>query len=239
MTDEPKKRDLKTDALNGWTWNAEQPVDSLNRLRDACIGFAADVVDWYNREKNQKRRIAKLLRSSAIVIAGISALLLLCSQREDTISPGWATAAIIVAGTLVAIDRFFGYTNAWIRFIESAHEIRVLLRGFRLDWEQQASRWENGQPSDKQIADAIKRARRFVAAVDEAVTDEINDWATQFRSSLSRHNAKLAAALEEIEGGTTPGAGGEPQPGRGGAPAPAGGSDQSRKKDGEAPPPAE
>lgn len=199
MNEEAKRdpRNLKTDALDAWSWDANEPLGSLSSLRDASIDFATDTVNWYNRKKWTKQVLAKLLRGSAITVSGIAAVLLICSQQKGGLPVSWATGTLVVAGTLVALDRFFGFTNAWIRFIETANGIRVLLRSFRLDWEEQVSTWNDGKPSKEETAKVLELARIFVVSVDVLVTNEIAEWAQQFRSSVTRHNAKIENLLDQ------------------------------------------
>lgn len=191
------RNNLRTDSLNTWAWDSQAPAKSLSGLRDACIQFGEETADYYNHKKKWKQRLAKGFRSISILIASASALLLLCSQQPEGLPSSWATAAMIVAGAFVALDHFFGYTTAWIRFIEAANEIRVLVRQFKLDWEQQAATWTNEKPTSEQVSLAMSLAQGFVAAVDQVVTTEIDRWATQFRANLAQHNRRVAAALED------------------------------------------
>lgn len=192
-----KKRDaapdsnLATDVFADWKWAPTDPAKSLDTLHMACVGLAVDSVGWYNRKKRGKQLAAKWLRGLAIGFSGVGGLLLICSQQEKGLSSGWATAALVVAGTLVGIDRFFGLTNAWIRFVESAHNLRILTHQFKLDWELKKTAWQGNEPAEQQINDAVSLARKFVSTVDAVITTEINDWATQFRSNIVSHDAKL------------------------------------------------
>ena len=200
QSDRKNVGNLKTDILNNWKWDPSESIQSLDDLHGTCIEFATDTIEWYNRKKGGKQAFAKWMRGCAIVITGIGALLLICSQQTTGISSSWATAALVVGATLVGLDRFFGLTNAWIRFIETANLIRMLLHAFKLDSEQQKTEWREGQPSDEQVAEALKLARSFISSVDAVVTAEINEWATQFRSSVTRHNARIDNALDQNEG---------------------------------------
>lgn len=203
------KKDLDSGALSDWNWNPEKSAESLDALRSACIKFSADTIDWYNRKKSAKQVLAKFLRMTAIVLGGVSALLLIGSQQENGPSAAFATGTMVVAGTLVALDRFFGFTNAWIRFIETANSIRVVQRNFLFDWETQEVGWATGGPTEEQVKRALLLARGFVVSVDAAVTDEIAEWAQQFRSSVTRNNSKMDELLKDgapvaNPAGTTP-----------------------------------
>lgn len=191
------KNDLDSGALSNWNWDSGKSAESLDALRNACIKFSADTVDWYNRKKSGKQVLAKFLRMTAIVLGGVSALLLISSQQEKGPSAAYATGTMVVAGTLVALDRFFGFTNAWIRFIETANSIRVLQRNFLLDWESQEVAWAKEGPTEEQVKQALTLARGYVASVDAAVTDEIAEWAQQFRSSVTRNNNKMDELLKD------------------------------------------
>ncbi len=197
------KSNLATDVFAQWKWDDSQPIESLDALGKACVVLATDGIGWYNRKKNGKQWCAKLLRGSAIISSGVGGLLLICSQQKDGVSSGWAAAALIVAGTLVGLDRFFGTTDAWIRFVEASQEMRTLTHRFKIDWEHQKVSQTKEHLSPKQIDDAFLLARTFVEAIDAVVVEETDDWASQFRSNIVRHNAKVSAAA----GGDAPEAG--------------------------------
>ena len=177
---------LKLDVFENWNCKSDEAGQSLGELYKSCLDLVSDCVAWYDREKASVSNFAKLLRFFAIAISGIAGLLLICSQQPEGISSGWANAAITIAGTLVAIDRFFGYTESWIRFTESANRLRTMTRRFKLDWESQRLNWIHGIPNAEQAESAVKLADSFVSGVDSIVTNEIDDWAARFRSNALR-----------------------------------------------------
>jgi hypothetical protein len=82
-----------------------------------------------------------LLRLGAILAVAVAGLIPLIGEllkRNDKLwlSPAWATVALALAGLLIAIDRFGGYTSGWIRYVRTAQKLTSLQGEFRLDWEE-------------------------------------------------------------------------------------------------------
>lgn len=47
----------------------------------------------------------------------------------------WASIVLGIAAGLVMLDRFFGFSTAWVRYISTELHLRQILDEFRLDWE--------------------------------------------------------------------------------------------------------
>src|SRR4051794_8936460 len=56
-------------------WSAEGRADALETLSAAATGRAVSVIDWYLREKDQKKRIGKSLRLGALAAATLAGIL--------------------------------------------------------------------------------------------------------------------------------------------------------------------
>ncbi len=69
-----------------------------------------------------------MLRVSAIACGAVAAILPILSQIYTTddkaaIAPGWAAVALAGAAALVGLDRYFGFSSGWTRFM--AAELRI------------------------------------------------------------------------------------------------------------------
>ena len=52
------------------------------------------------------------------------------------IQPAWASVALAIAVALVALDRFFGFSSAWARYMTTEQAISSALNQFMLEWQQ-------------------------------------------------------------------------------------------------------
>jgi hypothetical protein len=51
-------------------------------------------------------------------------------------SPLWSSLFLGVAAALIGLDKTFGYSSGWARYVLTATNIRKSLEDFRLDWAE-------------------------------------------------------------------------------------------------------
>jgi low affinity Fe/Cu permease len=73
-----------------------------------------------------------------VAVAGVLPVLsqILGEGSSVVIQPAWATVALAIAVALVALDRFFGFSSAWARYMATGQAISAALNQFRLDWQK-------------------------------------------------------------------------------------------------------
>ena len=112
---------------------------------------------------------------------------------HPAIEPLWAALLLTVAGILVLMDRFWGCTSAWVRYMLAAQEISAALDAFRMDWESHKLLWDGLEVDVEQAQATIDRCQRFLDRVRSVVRTETDAWATEFHK-----------VLEQIESATRP-----------------------------------
>jgi hypothetical protein len=170
-------------------WQPEHRAESLDVLAHRALAQVRDAADWYDRRRGQKRLWALSLRLGAILLFSIAGLLPLLSQvftdnGKPVIQPVWASVALALAAALVALDRYFGFSSAWMRFMLSHLSLKSLGDDFELSWEAQRSTWHDGEPTDDQLARALESVRHLVTTADGIVRDETSAWVTEFQGAL-------------------------------------------------------
>ncbi len=111
----------------------------------------------------------------------------------------WASVAIGVAAALVLLDRFFGSSTGWMRFIRTEMHLRQLHQEFEMSWERERAAWAGQDPSAKQVQQMLGRAMAFVTKVSEVVRQETEEWVREFQSTL-RQLDEAARARTETQG---------------------------------------
>jgi len=161
---------------------------------------AETAIAWYLRSKRPKQRLARSLRGGAIGLAALAGLIPMLAQMSTSraIDPVWASIVLGIAAALVVLDRFFGFTTGWIRYISTELHLRQILDEFRLDWEAEVASWKSATPTDEQVQKALARCRAFVTQVNGIVREETNLWVAEFQDTLKQLDetvkAKAAAA---------------------------------------------
>src|SRR2546425_4407330 len=132
-------------------------------------------------------RLGAILATSA---AGVTPILAKLLERNGSpaFEPLWAALLLAGAGILVLLDRFWGCTSAWVRYMHAAQEISAALDAFRMDWESYKLIWDgNGFEADLEHTQvAIDRCRGFLLRVRTVVRTETDTWASEFHKVLEQ-----------------------------------------------------
>lgn len=190
------QRDLARLDLDELDWAPEHRSESLSTVFTHAVGSATVAESWYGRKRGSKRRWGRMLRVGAILLGAAAALLPILAQISTTddksaIAPGWAAVCLTAAAALVALDHYFGFSAAWMRFMAAELRITRLRHDFEYTWHATRAA-SNTSASDDQVARSLALARDFVLAVDDVIADETGAWITEFRTSLERAEKSLA-----------------------------------------------
>jgi SMODS and SLOG-associating 2TM effector domain 2 len=188
--------DLPRPGLSGLDWSEAGRAQSLATLYREAYGYGKGAEEWYAGKRRAKRHAGRLLRVLAIVLTGVAALIPVLAEIYTTdgrpeIAPAWAAVALGVAATLVGLDRFFGFTSAWTRFMVAELNLTKLRHTFEYGWQET---WVGAAdpPSVEDTRRLIGVARDFVLQVDGVLAKETDAWIREFRSVLSRAEQDLA-----------------------------------------------
>jgi hypothetical protein len=188
----PKREDLEPGTLERLSWQPDKAPASLDAVFDYAKKVAEDAIAWYREKKPPKKRWARWCRGLAIALGSAAAILPILAQifrRADgvpVIAPAWASAALVVAAALVAFDRFFGFSSAWIRFMKADLRLTKTLAEFYIDWEAEKAVWKGAQPDEDQLKRMLGRAKKLITEVNDIVQEETNEWIRDFQSALKQ-----------------------------------------------------
>jgi SMODS and SLOG-associating 2TM effector domain 2 len=148
---------------------------------------AQRAIAWYLSKKEPKRRGARWLRLLAIVATTVAGLIPLLAQIFTTngkphIAPGWASVALVCAVACIGLDRFFGFSSAWMRFLATELQIRNALQAFQLDWEMHKATRQGASPTDEQVQEMLARCKAFLVQVNTYVEQEMAAWMKEFQA---------------------------------------------------------
>ena len=145
FTDQVKARrspNLRTIAFPELTWDGDDAVRGpLLHLYRYATFVGEDAISWYFRKKRWKARIGRLLRFLAIFLTTAGGLLPfvvasgLFNDTDDRFK--WSQLGYILlalAGGCVLLDKFFGFSSAWVRYVTTALALQRHLARFQFDW---------------------------------------------------------------------------------------------------------
>jgi hypothetical protein len=199
--DEKPGKDLAAGALEDLSWTLNDRASSLEKVFKFVSGEAQRAIVWYLSKKEPKRKGARFLRFGAIVATTVAGLIPLLAEifngnGQPQLSPAWASVALVLAVALIGLDRFFGFSTAWMRFLTTEIQIRTALQAFQLDWEIQRAAWKGTAPTDEQLQDMLARCKAFLGQVNMLLEREMAAWIQEFQASLQQIDDTVKARAE-------------------------------------------
>jgi hypothetical protein len=198
------KKDLGNIGRLSLDWSPAGATESLEKIFAYVMTAAEETIDWYVRAKNIKRHFARGIRVLAILLGAAAALLptiieLFSADNKQHMSAGWTVVLIGSAGTLLLLDRFFGFSAGWMRYIATELQLRQITQEFQMDWEAEKVTWQGSAPSVAQITQMVARCKAMITQINTLVRDETNAWIKEFESTISQidESVKLRTAIAE------------------------------------------
>ncbi|HTT10754.1 MAG TPA: SLATT domain-containing protein [Burkholderiaceae bacterium] len=140
----PKSNDIQAAGSGVLHWQCDQIQKSLDDQLTYVESEALNAIAWYWDKKKWKARLSRWIRLWALILTACAGLLPIVSYiardanwvtaSAATASGLWASALVGVAAALIGIDRAFGFSTGWARYVLAASEIRKRLEEFRMDW---------------------------------------------------------------------------------------------------------
>ena len=132
-------------------------------------------------------RVITVLAVTAAGIVPILAPIFKTTGDVPLINPIWSSVAIAVGTAALGLDKFFGFSSGWIRYVTSALNVKAWLIEFKFDWEQNRAILASTQKidADAQLQSMITKCSMFAIKITTAVQEETKQWAQEFQSSLS------------------------------------------------------
>src|SRR5260370_685432 len=122
-----------------------------------------------------------------VAVAGILPILsqIFTASNYVTIQPAWASVALAIAVSLVALDRFFGFSSAWARYMGTGQAISAALNQFRLDWQKSSRQLPTENPTQESIDHLLDLAKTLAEKTDDLIQAETVQWVKEFRETLT------------------------------------------------------
>lgn len=182
-------------------WKEDKLEECLKALEDYAIDFGTRNKEYYRNNSAYKRSLAKGLRILAILASAVAGVLPVLSQisannNKYPIDPAWATVAVTVAITAIGLDRFFGFSSGWVRFITTEIKIESKIEQLRLSIENERFSWQGQPPTFDKAKATLGIIISFLNEISEIVKDETNTWVIEFQNVLQKLNEDLKVEAE-------------------------------------------
>jgi SMODS and SLOG-associating 2TM effector domain 2 len=206
MAEKPK--DLTPNEFPKIVWEQGKLAEPLEQLFACVVKEANDAIAWYNIRRKPKQYGGQILRVGALIFAAVAGLVPILGEifqdngHRPGIAPAWATVALGIAGLLVLLDRFWGFTSAWVRFLLAQQELSEELRSFEFDWAKDKISWGGTEPTTQQATAMIVSSKTFIMQVHAIVRRETNLWASEFQNAITMVDQTAKAADQTKETGS-------------------------------------
>ena len=187
--------DIETIPLEGLSWgDARETEASIQRVYAYAEQRAQQAIEWYLKSKGWKAFWSRSLRISAILLTTLGGLapivgsigwLKLQSFDYEPAVRMLGYVFLALAAACVGLDRFFGFSSGWMRYIMTALVLQKALSEFRMEWAMTVAKLGGASPTDEQLQSMLQRLKEFIAYVDGKVEEETREWVSEFKTSIS------------------------------------------------------
>jgi len=195
------------------TWSCGPGDGQLQALFNYVVKQAYDSIGWYWKKKTWKARLSRAIQWIAIVLTATAGLLPVAGQlfvtythRSGSILQSGLVSSVLVgsAAALLGLDKAFGFSTGWARYVLAATDIRRLLETFRMEWMILVNTscpppGSNAQPSPELVSALLTKARDFRVAVENVVVQETKDWVTEFQNNMAQLEKDVKTQVETLK----------------------------------------
>jgi hypothetical protein len=181
-------------------WNCSDAAASLKDLLNYVEDEANKSMNWYWERKKWKARFSRGIQFNGVVLAAAAGILPIIGELTGwrVLRDGlWATLLVGLAAALIGLDKAFGYSSGWARYVLTATSIRKALEEFRMDRLAIAAK-ACPAPNSEQIGALIRRSKDFRLTVESLVFQETKDWVTEFQTNFAQLEKDVQSRLDKL-----------------------------------------
>jgi SMODS and SLOG-associating 2TM effector domain 2 len=203
-------------------WNGAEPAKSLDAFASALVFEPLkEATQWYFGAKQDHKKWGRRIRLATWALGGVAVMIPVAVETfrpldkdrgvvweylkpELWLRPGVATLALLLAAGFVWLDRFYGYTSGWLRYMEAAQRLSELRDRFAVEWATTQAGWPGGKPTEPQVQEAFAKILSLNGQLHTVVRDETRAWVGEFRDALRQLEEQLSRryeARQQIEQG--------------------------------------
>ncbi|WP_281635563.1 SLATT domain-containing protein [Flavobacterium marginilacus] len=184
-------------------WDNQEAKKKVNEIYTQAILLAKSKIKWYEKQRVWKGRVSKWIRFFAILLLMCSSLvpyISLHSNDPENLYIGYFLAAL--AGGILLFDKYYGFSNSWIRFTLIKMDLENMTNSFIVNW--QVLYLNNFPLAPEGFAIMIDAQLKFQESFNNAIRKETETWAKEFQENLAElaasiksHSEALKADIEE------------------------------------------
>jgi hypothetical protein len=187
-------------------WNPEQAQASLDALRRDAETFANEAVAWYYAKKKSKAVASQACRALSIIFISVGGLMPVLGSvgvlaRKLPGLSEWGYVFLGIGAAFIGLDKFFGFSSGWTRYILTAQMIQKTIYSFEIDWAKLQARVETRPLQQSEVEDFLQTVRTFYDSILGQITQETQQWAAEFQQSISDLEVQAKAKMQSSQPG--------------------------------------
>ena len=173
---------LPLDGLTVLVNDKENVLEKLDVLYLHVEGKAREMIGWYLTHKRTPALWSQGLRFLAIVSAGFGGLCPLLQSFDPHFNQlGYVSLGLVAA--FVGVDKFFGFSSAWMRYMLMQIRLQKKFAEFQLEWLKRRS-FVDKDLSKEQAEVLFGFLQAFQVDLLAEVEQETQSWVAEFQSNL-------------------------------------------------------
>ncbi|MGA2134246.1 MAG: SLATT domain-containing protein [Bryobacteraceae bacterium] len=205
----PIEKNIQPPASDCLGWDCQQIDASLDKVYKYSDQVGRKAIDWYWHNKRWKQLFSRAIQLFALVFAAaggvvpIATLMLrqywgIDEAAKKSFDTGLAASLFVgLAAALLGLDKAFGFSTGWARYVLTATTIEKSLLEFHLDWTSLRAACCGG-PTPEQVAAMILRAKEFISLVEGSVLQETKEWVTEFQANMTQLEKDVKVQLDTL-----------------------------------------
>jgi hypothetical protein len=165
-------------------WGEADLATSLEAVYHWVEGEGIRAAAWYLQEKKPKARWSRLLRIVAILFATAGAALPFVAANTGRIGFEWGYVMLACAAGAVAMDRFFGFSTAWMRYMTAELAIQQRLRDLQFEWTRLLLDRGTRTVGAHDASTVLEMLAVAAADIQGEIRRETAAWADEFQSNI-------------------------------------------------------
>jgi hypothetical protein len=183
--------------------------DYLESVYNFAYRTTLKQIDWYNKSKNPKRVNAQRLRGGAILFIALGGLTPFLTASgilpKDWNGFDWTQIGYIFLGIavcLIALDRYFGHSSSWMRYMIASNNLQKYLAEFQYEWAILSAKVSWNELTPAGCEPLLKSVQTFALKVHSEIEKETSEWIAEYRSNLAEMERSARQQIEAMNPGS-------------------------------------
>ena len=182
-------------------WDEQLAAEKLKELFKYTVYYADTGIAWYLRYRKRKGRIARFIRMTSILLLISSTLMpyFAAIDKDQTNATllyiGYLFAGL--GGGLLLLDRYYGYSNTWIRFVLTGKDLELIRDAFVEHW--QIVYVQNLPLTKDGFCKLVAEITTFRELFAGTVKAETQAWAREYQESMKELITALKVQSDQMK----------------------------------------